>query len=216
MTNIKHIGLIPDGTRRWAQHNNSDLFTAYEITMNNIINFVYYSIDYVNEISIYLLSKDNLQRTKSDLDPVIKAEYCLVNDLLPKICDKYSIKIVHAGTKQLLPSYFTNSLDELCRSTSSYNKLTINLLLAYDPIDEINYALANGVNQLSYSNLWVTTMVDLVIRTAGGSVYLSNFLPIQCGYSQVYLVEVLFNDFTKDNFMEIINLAKKEIILKGK
>lgn len=216
MYSINHIGLIPDGARRWARKNNIDLYKSYEITVENVIRFIRYSLEFVNEISIYLLSRENLQRNPSDIEPVFSAEYFLVNNLLPQICDEYSIKIIHAGTKSLLPSYFSDSLDLLCQKTSLNIKSQINLLIAYNPLDEINSALSRGKGKLDLKNLWVPNMVDLVIRTAGGSVIQSNFLPLQCGYSHAYIVDVFFNDFTRENFINIYETAKQEISMKGK
>ena len=89
--------------------------------------------------------------------------------------------------------------------TSGNRKGTLNLLLAYDPIEEIIQAFRTSTNhERFYEDLWVTKPVDLVIRT-GGAKLLSNFLPLQCGYARLYCYDKLFNDFTTEDLDEVVH-----------
>jgi len=51
---------------------------------------------------------------------------------------------------------------------------------------------------------------DLIIRT-GGEYRLSNFLLWQAAYSEIYITETLWPDFTRDEFIEILkNFQNRE------
>ena len=67
-----HVGIIPDGNRRWCKKNNKDRFEYAAMVQNMIMNlyneykdktrsdFKYPTFNMVKEISVYVLSKDNL------------------------------------------------------------------------------------------------------------------------------------------------------------
>ena len=68
-----HIGIIPDGNRRWCKNNNYELKDLTQKWIEFIIKILYQltnlnnlkeinEIDEINEISIYILSIDNINR----------------------------------------------------------------------------------------------------------------------------------------------------------
>jgi len=216
LSSINHIGLIPDGNRRWALKNSLDYKTAYMKSMVHIVNCIGWIFDMNFEsISIYLLSNENLKREREDIDSVIYAEEYLLSDILYPVCQQYSCKVIHAGNRDLLPYSMKIKIDYLCSITRDYKERTLFLLIGYNPIDEINTTInQNGFIEMSL--LSVPKKVDVVIRTAGGASLLSNFLPIQCGYAQIYMVDALFNDLTRQEIEAILNTASQVKMQYGK
>jgi undecaprenyl diphosphate synthase len=211
-----HVGLIPDGNRRWAKSNNLQYPDAYAISMMRIVEFIKFwyakNFDY---ISIYLLSKENLLRDRNDLDSVVKAEIDFIKNMLPDACAQLNCKVLHAGNKKTLPSDMIDAIDYICQKTVNNTGKTLFLLIGYNPIDELNSAITNYGLPVELSKLWVPVQVDILIRTAGGVVPLSNFIPLQCGYSQIYIVDKLFNDVTKEDYTEIHNNSTATTLLHG-
>src|SRR2546423_15688549 len=83
------IGLIPDGTRRWAHQNQCTYTDAYIRTMLGITNFISFMFDQsISSLSVYLLSKENLLRKPSDLEPVLTSELDLLMKMLPPVVAK--------------------------------------------------------------------------------------------------------------------------------
>ncbi len=80
------IGLVPDGTRRWAHQNQSSYSDAYIRTMLGITNFISFMFDQsIPSLSVYLLSKENLLRKPFDLEPVLTSEVNLLMKMLPPL-----------------------------------------------------------------------------------------------------------------------------------
>lgn len=213
---VNHIGLIPDGNRRWAEKNNMDLETAYAKSMDHICEFIqhFFSLR-IPFVSVYLLSSENLKRNRFDLDKVITAETNLCISLL-KLCEQWKCKVVHAGRTDILPENLADGINSLVNATSHLETNCLNLLLGYSPLDEINAAIKDNAKEITLQDLWVKEKLDIVVRTAGGNVALSNFLPLQSGYAQLFIVEELFNDFSTKKFDELLNTANKANLLFGK
>ena len=183
--------------------------------MERICSFIKYSLKTCGSLSIYLLSSDNLKRKRIDLDSVIDAEIYFCDILLAEMAKQMKIKVVHAGNKEILPLKFNSSINKIEKATKMYDSKKIYLLIGYDPFMEVN-ASNNGNNVIDINKLWVPEYVDLIIRTAGGPVLMSNFLPLQSGYAQFYIIDKYFNDFNEDDFGKIIEKAKKIKMLHGK
>ena len=213
---LKHVGLIPDGNRRWAHQNQVDYFNAYKITMAKINNFIKTILDYgIPIISIYLLSKQNLSRNRSDLQAVVRAETHFVRDILPNTCVLKKCRVVWAGNHKVVPDQLGSNLNFLCNKTLKFDKARVNLLVGYDPFDEINFAF-RATDTISINNLWVKNKVDCIIRTASNLPLLSNFLPLQSGYAQIIMVDKLFNDFSKEELIAVLEQAEKIKMQYGK
>jgi undecaprenyl diphosphate synthase len=99
------------------------------------------------------------------------------------------------------------------RSLRNKPATTIWLALSYggraEIIDAVNKAVLQGenVNEETFSELlWTAGMPDpdLIIRT-GGEHRLSNFLPWQIVYSELFFSDVHWPAFTKDEFERILS-----------
>lgn len=217
---IRHIGLIPDGNRRWARANSFTYREAYSKAMWRVIECVrlFFSADLMS-CSVYLLSTANLSRGQDDLEAVLDAETCFLSAMLPPAMNELKCKVIHAGRSFLLPTPMHFALKELCEQTRHFSERTLYILVGYDPIDEINAAveLSRQRNEPLdvFAHFWVPERIDVVIRTAGGPALLSNFLPLQCGYAQMYMLERYFPDCTDDDFLEIIAKARSTKMLYG-
>jgi len=193
---VSHFGLIADGTRRWAQRRSISLPDAYILAVEKIECLSAAVFEEGTEIfSIYLLSVDNLKRDLVSLDAALKAETYMLQDLLPRIAAQWNCRMVHAGAADLLPEAFQLHLSTLCASTNHYQERTMYLCAGYDPMLEVAHAheasLHNGLPLAA--NFWVPRPVDLILRTGAVS-RLSNFLPLQSGYAELYFTTKLFPD----------------------
>ena len=91
--------------------------------------------------------------------------------------------------------------------TKSNSGIVINFLIGYNPLYEINDAIKNH-GTICINTLSVPQCVDLLIRTAGGPTRLSNFLPLQCGYASIEMLDAKFLDVSCDNIISIIKRYK--------
>lgn len=217
---VEHLGLIPDGARRWARQNETTYYDSYWIAMTKLVGFLdaAYQQDVLIQ-SVYLLSTENLKRTPTDLDPVFATEERLLKELLPGLCKKWDCSVHHAGVKGLLPPSYGDAVDQVCTQfpdTSDRGKRKIYLLIAYSPWDELRHAIGCSPDPLDFKqHLWVTENVDLVIRTAEGQL-VSNFLPLQSGYAELCFVSALFNDVETEDIVRIIADSNSKSRLLGR
>lgn len=203
-----HVGFIPDGIRRWAVKNNVTEIEAYNKAMDKI-NIVLDTIFGLgsNTLTVYILSKDNLDRSPETLATIYEAETNLFVNLLPKIAKKWDCQMEYAGDlSRINDQIYTSSLKQLCENTKKYNKRKIYLLSAYDPIDELNFAISKSRNtQKKFTeNLWIPNNIDLLIRT-GKETRISKFPPLQISYAEIYFLDKLFVDVEKEDIYEVFN-----------
>ena len=224
MTKIKgiHVGIIPDGMRRWSKENNISLVESYLTSLENIDNIIsYFFSNEVKILSIYSLSSDNLQRDESEIDSIIYAETLYFDKFLPEICKKWNSKFVAVGNiDDITNQKFKNSIIKLQELTKEYSEREMYALINYDPLDDITI-LSKNINNNKQENinffdlLKVKEPVDLLIRT-GKVKRTSNFLPFHIGYAELRFIDKLFIDTEIDDFKNVYENFSNENRKYGK
>ena len=224
MTKIKgiHVGIIPDGMRRWSKENNISLVESYLTSLENIDNIIsYFFSNEVKILSIYSLSSDNLQREESEIDSIIYAETLYFDKFLPEICKKWNSKFVAVGNiDDITNQKFKNSIIKLQELTKEYSERKMYALINYDPLDDITI-LSKNINNNKQENinffdlLKVKEPVDLLIRT-GKVKRTSNFLPFHIGYAELRFIDKLFIDTEIDDFKNVYENFSNENRKYGK
>jgi undecaprenyl diphosphate synthase len=200
-----HVGLIPDGGRRWAEKNGVSLADSYQKTTTILKSFCSYLFDEgVNEISIYLSSIQNFRRQQSEREAFNKvSENAFGKEILQLAEDKH-VRIVMAGSREILTKEYLKAIEFVEARTSGFSSRTINLCIAYNPLEELFLAFSKSeTNSGLLKNLWVKTPLHLIIRS-GGANLLSNFLPLQSGFARLYFSDKLFNELTINDIQGIM------------
>lgn len=205
---IKHLGIIPDGNRRWARQHNITNIEAYYLFTDHICDIILA----VNEINLdmltfYVISKENLKRNQQDVSDVFQAVNAMLLQKIPSIVDKLHAKVRCIGIEAIDNEELKNIAKELEISTKSNTGIIINFLIGYNPLDEINNSIINH-GTVSIETLAVPQCVDLLIRTAGGPTRVSNFLPLQCGYASIEMLDDKFLDVNCDTITSIVERYK--------
>jgi undecaprenyl diphosphate synthase len=205
-----HLGLIPDGGRRWAAKNAMTLMDSYSVTREHLAAFVPKLIqEGVHEISIYLSSSQNYKRDKHVISAFTSAIRIALFKDLTALSKQLNIQIAVAGNPSFLGAETEIALNELVQSSLGIRSARINLCIAYNPIEEIAQAHnLTSENENFTDHLWITNPLDLVIRT-GNANLLSNFLPLQSGYARFYFSEKLFNDLLWEDIARYIDIYKQ-------
>lgn len=201
---IKHLGIIPDGNRRWAKQHNITNKEVYGLFTDHICDIIL-AVDKINVemLTFYVVSKENLERNHQDIFDVCQAVHVMLLQKMPPIVNKLHARVHCIGIEAIDNEELRNTAKKLEISTELNTGIVINFLIGYNPIDEINEAIANH-RAVSINALSVPRCVDLLIRTAGGPTRLSNFLPLQCGYANIEMLDDKFLDVTCDVIVSII------------
>jgi len=216
-----HIGIIPDGNRRYMRKKGIlSLKDSYRRGIKKFYDFLDWCIDLnINEVTAYALSTENLEnRSKSEiktlLDLFSKQALSILNN--ERIHDnKIHINICGdkdylLNTEKKLGNEAIKNLRRLEELTKDYDKLTLNLAIAYGGRQEIINSVKNVINsglELNEKNirknLWIKSYPEVIIRTAESR--LSNFLIWQSAYSEIYFVDKLWQEFEKEDLINIID-----------
>lgn len=207
-----HIGIIPDGGRRWAKREGVSYLDSYSVSMKKLISILdeLYSGE-TKVISVYFSSIQNFRRTNDEIFAFCTAESEFCDKHILSMIDKYNIKIEAIGDRDIIPTYLFNSIKRIEEKTAKNSGKKLFLCIAYNPLQEISEALAqldkSTIKKNFLAHLWLPVPLDLVIRT-GGANLLSNFLLLQSGFARLYFVEKLFNDLTNEDIQEILEMFK--------
>ncbi len=205
----RHVGIIPDGNRRWAKQNQMDLTEAYWLAMRKITACCDALFRQgVSSISVYLLSKDNILRAREDLQAVVIAESRLLRELIPALKRDLGVRVYHAGNPASLPEEFRAALQDVCEPGNGradpFPRLY--LLAGYDAYEEVTAARAaiGPDPDKLIEALSVPVELDVVIRT-GADRRISGFLPLQSKYAELFFEPYYFPDITPERVLAILD-----------
>lgn len=218
-----HIGLIPDGNRRFAQQLGYPTHKGHWHGAKKLEEFLNWCLDYpeIKTISVFALSTENLARTRKE----IKELWSIYNTYFKKILTNNKIR-----EKQVKVNFYGNdsywnhsvkkTIKEVIHATKHYGNIVFNVLLAYGSKYEIDNAVRRVlekpvVKKTVDALLMIKEPIDLCIRT-GGQHRLSNFMLYQNAYSEIYFSKTLFPQFTKEEFDDIIKWYHAQVKKYGK
>lgn len=222
----KHIGVIPDGNRRFARKNNLSLYEAYELGIQKGEDFAEWCRELgVKYLTFYTLSIENLERrSKKELELL----FSLLKKYMKKLAnderihrDKVRVRVV--GRLNLLPSDVREAIVEVEKATEDYKSYYLIFLIAYsgraEIIDAINKIIKNGssvahsLEESEFRNYLYLSSIpdpDLIIRTSG-EMRISNFLLWYIAYSELYFVDKYWPEITyEDLLLAVRHYQKRE------
>lgn len=214
-----HLGIIIDGNRRWARAHGMPPWKGHWFGAKKLENFLKWCLELkVPQVSVYTLSTENLKRPKRELDELFKIFYTYLDKWEKGEADflkKYRVKIRFVGDLERLPPKLVKLMGKIMQKTAKYQKRVINFLIAYGGKFEITQAIRAIVEECIKAGrveitekdveekLLVKEPVDLLIRT-GGEKRLSNFLLWQSSYAEIIVINTLFPDFKKREFINCL------------
>lgn len=189
-----HIGIIPDGNRRWAERNGyqkkegymygiSPGFELYEIMLESGIQ----------EATFYGFTKDNNKRPTDQRDAFTKA--CI--DAVELLSGRDANLLIIGNTDSVA---FPQELKKYANKRVPFGRglININFLVNYDwKWDLENLTKHNHIASFDIPR------VDLIIRW-GGRRRLSGFLPVQSAYADFYIIDDYWPDFNKSQFFDAL------------
>ncbi len=156
-----HIGVIPDGNRRWARKVGLPITEAYRIGSDKVEEFLDWSLDFgIKIVTVYVLSTENfLRRSKLELDLLYK----LLKEKLIKVrkderIHRNRVRVRVIGRTWLLPEDVRREIVLTEEATADYSDHYLNLAVVYggrqEIIDAIKRILADyNSGKLNISDL---------------------------------------------------------------
>jgi undecaprenyl diphosphate synthase len=206
-----HIGLIPDGNRRYSKEKGLPTFMGHERGAKRIEEFLEWCDDYypkIKMISIFALSTENLNRSELEMKALWGIYKHVFEKLLhdERVINK-KLRVRIYGNDMLWKPEIKEVAKDLYNSTKTYSRMALNFLLAYGSKFEINNAMKKIIKKPFTKldkSLYVNQPLDLVIRT-GKAHRLSNFMLYQASYAEIYFSDTLWPEFSRKEFDKIMS-----------
>ena len=218
----KHIAVMLDGNRRWADKNSgSKAKSGHVAGAQKIFDFLSWCDELnVPVITLYLLSTENLkQRSQQELQDL----FVILEELAKEMVNRGNWKIRVMGDRTALSKDFLDSLERSEAESANTEGATVNLAIGYGGRQEITDAMRSIVQssiasgddlsklsdsltpELIASHLYTSDQPDpdLIIRTSGEQ-RLSGFLLWQSAHSEFYFCEAYWPNFRKIDFLRAV------------
>ncbi|MBS6184459.1 MAG: undecaprenyl diphosphate synthase family protein [Clostridium celatum] len=208
-----HIGIIPDGNRRWAENNGLTKEKGYNLGINpGLLLFKLCQKLGIKEITYYGFTTDNTKRPANQKEAFTQA--CI--DAVKLLSHEDAELLVIGNTES--PCFPSELLPFTKRKVFGKGGIKVNFLVNYGW--ELDLNLSRKTNN-KRKNLDLAlqskdiSRIDLIIRW-GGRRRLSGFLPIQSVYSDFYVVNDYWPDFKPQHVYDALEwYATQDITLGG-
>ena len=215
----EHVAIIMDGNGRWAKKRlmpRSAGHSAGSRTVEQICDDAWaLGIKY---LTVYAFSTENWKRPESEVATLMDLLRKYMKNCLER-SRKNNMRVRVIGDITRLDDDLRESIRTLVSESASNTGLTFTVALNYGGRDELVRAVkkmmadhdsgklsADEINEGMISNYLDTAEMpdpELLIRTSG-EIRLSNFLPWQSAYSELYFTDVLWPDFDKKELIKAI------------
>ena len=206
MNELLHVGIIPDGNRRWARSRGLTIRDAYEAGYSKLKEVARYLFDYnVRYLTVYAMSYDNcVKRDADERNALLRVLDKAIVDLeRERLLDEYDVKLVVSGDLTLIPDGTRRKIQDLVERYSSGRRV-LHVGLCYGVWWELS--------QLKHRNLGFEQRmppIDLVIRT-GGARRISGFFPLLVEYAELYFTDTLWPELTRRELDLAIEWFKRQ------
>lgn len=221
-----HVAVIMDGNGRWASRLGKERLEGHAQGARRAREIVEAASRIgVRYITLYAFSIENWNRPESEVAGLMSL---LSQSIASQFVDliKHNVRLITIGDKSMLPDAVRADIESVEQKSASNTGITVVIALSYGSRYEIVNAAKNllrkyqenpfDINSLSekdFSDSLYTAGIpdpELLIRTSG-EVRISNFLLWQISYSELYFTDVLWPEFSGDEFYKaIVDYQKRE------
>lgn len=208
-----HVAIIMDGNGRWAKkkhlprnlgHTNGVKTTKNIVELARSIN--------IKVLTLYAFSTENWKRPEEEISGLMwLLKKYLKSELA--VMQKNNISFRILGDISKFSKDIQSEIQNVCEKTKNNTGMIFNFALNYGSRQEILRAVKNIIDKKINNptekdisdNLYTKNLPDpdLIIRTSG-EMRISNFLLWQIAYSEIYITDVLWPDFSDEEFYKAI------------
>jgi len=216
MNSLNHIAFIMDGNGRWGikkkRSRNYGHFEGVKTVQKMVEASVLFKVPVV---SFYVFSSENWKRPKTEINYLFNLIKLYFKKEINNI-SKNKIRINILGRINNLPQETKKILTSAVKKTKKNKKLIVNLAINYGSKNEIiDSAKKLNFNSKKINEENITRNLyqdvpfpDILIRT-GGQKRLSNFMLWQLAYTEIFFLDKLWPDFSKNDLNKIIKKYHK-------
>ena len=222
----KHVAIIMDGNGRWAEKRSLNRIAGHQKGIKRVKEVIRASKEIgIEVLTLYAFSTENWNRPQLETSALMALlKRFLIAEGKELITN--NIRLNTIGTIEDLPNQVTETLQDVICKTKDNTGMILNAALSYSGRSEIIRAVKKiasdikegtitpqQIDETIFSNYLFTSGLpdpDLLIRTSGEH-RISNFLLWQMAYTELYITDTLWPDFTeKDLIRALEDYQKRE------
>lgn len=205
-----HVGLIPDGNRRWARLRGLLPQLGYAAGLERGLRMLDECVHIgIREVSVYGFTTDNAKRPPDQSEAFTNACVGFVERARER---DVAIRVVGDTTSSMFPQKLRPYADARLGTG-----MRVNVLANYGWEWDLRTAAQGDPKRRFHDRLASADVsrIDLLVRW-GGMRRLSGMLPVQTVYSDFYVVEDLWPDYEAEQFHEALRwYARQDVTLGG-
>lgn len=215
----QHVAIIMDGNGRWAKANGKPRVFGHTNGVKSVRAVTEAAAELqIKYLTLYAFSTENWNRPAEEVSALMGLLVSTIESETETLL-KNNVRLTTIGDTKRLPKPVYDKLKECIAKTAGCTGTTLNLALSYssrweirEMVKSISSDVKNGkiepdciTDDTIASYMATKDMPDpeLLIRTSG-EYRISNFLLWQLAYTELYFTPVMWPDFTKEHFFEII------------
>ena len=211
-----HIAIIMDGNGRWAKRRSLPRVAGHRAGIEPVRVTVETCARLgLRALTLYAFSVENWKRPRAEVDMLWRLLRLYLRAELPDMA-RNDVRFRAIGRIDELPDFVRAELQETERVTAGNRGLQLNLAINYGGRAELVDAVRTLVEDSRRRSIIVdedaiaarlytagTPDPDLLIRTSG-EMRISNFLLWQIAYSELYVTDTLWPDFSRTELLRAI------------
>lgn len=212
-----HVSLIMDGNGRWAEKRGKERVFGHFEGVESVRAVMETSVELgIRYVSFFAFSEENWARPGAEVSTLMELMGKAMCAELPTF-RKYNVRFMVLGNRERLSDELKASIDSVCGETAANTGLTMILFLSYSGRWDILQAAERMARDLrnnpdckfeaeDFGRYLVTGGIpdpDLLVRTSGEE-RISNYLLWQCAYTEFVFTDVLWPDFRKQQYLDVL------------
>lgn len=209
---LRHVGLIMDGNRRWARSKGLPAIEGHRQGYKNLKRILYQlKNENIEFISVYAFSTENWDRSKDEVNGLMKLLAWVIKNELKEFM-RQERKVVFIGSDENVPKDVLQLMRKTEKETGHFTEATLAICFNYGGQQEIVDAVQNVV--ATGEDITVDTIskhlykpevppLDLIIRTSGEQ-RISNYMLWRAAYAELAFTKTLWPDFSPEELSTIL------------
>ena len=211
----QHVAIIMDGNGRWAKRRGKERVEGHIEGVQRLRDAIKASARWgVRYLTVYAFSTENWGRPEAEVNAIMELFCKSVINESPEL-QKQGVRVKVMGDRAGFSEKVLAYIERIESETAAGERLTLILAFNYSSRSELTAAVRQIATEVAEGRLTTEQIdtqtiadhllsagvpdPDLMIRTSG-ECRLSNFLLWQSAYTELYFTEVLWPDFTEEEF----------------
>ena len=203
-----YVAIIMDGNGRWAHQHGVPIAEGHKAGADTVKARLRDAVDLgVRELTLYSFSTENWNRPQDEVDALMALFSARIIDETPELHEE-GVKMRFVGRREGVLPELLEQMRWAEEKTAANTRLTLFIAFNYGGRSEILDAAERyeGGGEDAFRKLLYAPEMhdpDLLIRTSGEQ-RISNYLLWQAAYSELHFTDVLWPDFSRQDFEEAL------------